>query len=57
MGYFLAGFIIAWFMCHSYTHHMIAAECKRLGGFFVGDTTYKCIAVENTTTSNKENNL
>ncbi len=46
MTQFLLGFIIAWFICHTYTHQMIAAECERLGGFFVGKKTYKCVAVE-----------
>ena len=40
------GFILAWFLCHAYTHYYIANECDRLGGFFVGDKTYKCVAVE-----------
>lgn len=44
---FLLGFIIAWFICHIYTHQMIAAECERLGGFFVNSKTYKCTAITN----------
>lgn len=51
MGKFLLGFIIAWVLCHRYTHIMIASECERLGGFFVGDKTYKCVAIENHTTN------
>lgn len=46
MAYFIAGFILAWVLCSAYTHTMIAAECERLGGFFVNDKTYKCIAIE-----------
>ncbi|MCJ9258839.1 hypothetical protein [Acinetobacter baumannii] len=46
MAWFLLGFIVAWFMCHNYTHSMIASECERLGGFFVGKKVFKCIAVE-----------
>lgn len=42
MGKFLLGFIIAWVLCHRYTHIMIANECERLGGFFVDGKTYKC---------------
>ncbi|ENV33954.1 hypothetical protein [Acinetobacter gerneri] len=42
MGKFLLGFIIAWYLCHRFTHIMIASECERLGGFFVGSKTYKC---------------
>lgn len=46
MGTFLLGFIIAWALCHRYTHIMIAGECEHLGRFFVGGKTYKCVAVE-----------
>jgi hypothetical protein len=42
---FIIGFIIAWLWSDSFTHHKIAAECERLGGFFVGSKTYKCYAV------------
>ncbi|MRA45303.1 hypothetical protein [Acinetobacter pittii] len=42
MGKFLLGFIIAWALCHRYSHIMIANECERLGGFFVGEKTYLC---------------
>lgn len=45
MGKFLLGFVIAWALCHRYTHIMIANECEKLGGFFVGDKTYKCHAI------------
>lgn len=27
-------------------HHTVAAECERLGGFFVGQKVYKCHLVE-----------
>lgn len=50
MGKFLLGFIIAWVLCHRYTHIMIASECEKLGGFFVGSKTYKCIAITNVNT-------
>lgn len=26
-------------------HQAVATECRRLGGFYVGKTTYKCVAV------------
>ena len=45
MGKFLLGFIIAWYLCHKYTHIMVANECEKLGGFFVGSKTYKCHSV------------
>ncbi|QHH96723.1 hypothetical protein [Acinetobacter dispersus] len=47
MGKFLLGFILAWFLCNRYVHLMIAEECRRLGGFFVDGSTFKCIAIEN----------
>lgn len=27
-------------------HLTIAKECKRLGAFYVGGTTFKCVAIE-----------
>lgn len=45
MGNFLLGFIIAWVLCHRYTHIMIAEECEKLGGFFLGSKTFKCVAI------------
>lgn len=51
MGKFLLGFFIAWLLCHRYTHIMIAAECERLGGFFVDGKTYKCVAIESSVTN------
>ncbi|MEG2445791.1 MAG: hypothetical protein RSA22_03825 [Acinetobacter sp.] len=45
MGKFLLGFVIAWVLCHRYTHILIANECEKLGGFFVGNKTYKCHAI------------
>lgn len=47
MGKFLLGLVIGWVLCHRYTHIMIASECERLGGFFVGSKTYKCVAIKN----------
>ncbi|AFU62279.1 hypothetical protein AVV48_gp30 [Acinetobacter phage phiAC-1] len=35
IGFFVS-FVFTWFICSNYTHSMIAAECERLGGFFVG---------------------
>ncbi|RSN84458.1 hypothetical protein EA770_02560 [Acinetobacter baumannii] len=46
MGKFLLGFIIAWVLCHRYVHIMIAEECRRLGGFFVDGSTFRCVAIE-----------
>ncbi|MBJ8477210.1 hypothetical protein [Acinetobacter bereziniae] len=52
MGEFLLGFIIAWALCHRYTHIMVASECERLGGFFVGSKTYKCILINDSEIKN-----
>lgn len=46
MTQFLIGFILAWFLCSLYTHAMIAAECEKLGGFFVGKRVFKCVVIE-----------
>jgi len=43
---FLLGFIVAWVVCSWYTHIYVANECERLGGFFVGEKTYKYIEVK-----------
>lgn len=36
------GWLIGW--CHA--HQTVAKECRTLGGFFVGKTTFKCSAEE-----------
>lgn len=41
----LVGGMVGWFLCHGYVHLMIATECERLGGFFVGEKVFKCVAV------------
>lgn len=45
MGYFILGFLIAWLWSSSVTRNKIAAECERLGGFFIGSKTYRCHAI------------
>ena len=49
MLHFIAGSIVG-LLCFwvgwAYAHQAIATECKRLGGFFVGDTTFKCHTIE-----------
>lgn len=37
---------LAWRMGYEQAHREIANECRRLGGFYVGSTTYRCTAVE-----------
>ena len=38
----LIGFLIGW----SYAHLVVATECKKLGGFYVGKTVFKCVEVK-----------
>ena len=38
----LIGIWLGWIL----THHIIAKECERLGGFFIGKNIYKCNAIE-----------
>lgn len=40
--FLLIGYRIGW----ECAHVTVAAECERLGAFFVGKTTYKCTAIE-----------
>ena len=35
-----------WWIGYQHGHHQVAAECERLGGFFVGKKIYKCHAIE-----------
>ena len=34
----ISGFLVGW----AAAHHMVAAECERLGSFFVDEKTYHC---------------
>lgn len=36
------GFLIGWRVAHL----TVAEECKRLGGFFVDESIFKCVAVD-----------
>lgn len=38
----VVGVVIGW----AQAHRMVAAECERLGSFFVGEKVYRCVAVE-----------
>lgn len=48
---FIVGHCNGWIVAHA----TIAKECERLGGFYVGKKTYKCVEVEeeDNETSNK----
>ena len=38
--------LIAAFATWGIAHNVIATECKRLGGFYVGSSTFKCEEVK-----------
>lgn len=42
MGTFILGVAVGLFFGWAHAHKHIAAECERLGGFFVGEKIYKC---------------
>jgi hypothetical protein len=35
-----------YFLGWAVAHNTVAKECERLGAFYVGTKTYKCIAIE-----------
>ena len=35
------GLLVGWL----YAHQVIASECRRLGGFYVGRSTFKCTEI------------
>ena len=51
IAYFL-GFCIG----KQYAHDTIATECEKLGGFFVGNRTFKCISVSESSDTQRGNN-
>jgi len=40
--FFLAG---GWLSGWYFAHHTVAEECKKLGGFYVGKTVYRCTEI------------
>lgn len=45
----LGCFIVFWCgyqIGYIFTHEYIAQECKKLGGFFVGQQVFKCVKIE-----------
>jgi hypothetical protein len=42
----LVGLLVGYFVGYRYAHLYIAAECKRLGGFFVDSTIFRCVEVD-----------
>jgi hypothetical protein len=45
---------IGWILGYAHAHYVVAAECERLGGFFVGEQVYKCHAIEKREVSDAE---
>lgn len=31
---------------YAYAHHVVAAECEKLGSFYVGKNVYRCTKIE-----------
>lgn len=36
------GFLFGW----EYAHSTVSKECRRLGGFYVGSTVFKCVEIK-----------
>ena len=45
MTEYLVGIIIGWLLGWLVAHSVIATECRRLGGFYVGTKTYRCVEI------------
>lgn len=43
----LLGIIVGAWLGWNTAHVTVAAECERLGGFFVGKKVFKCVEVKN----------
>lgn len=39
---FISGALMAWAIAWGDAHNQVAAECERLGGFFVGSRVFTC---------------
>ena len=50
MSYFLIKILfvllIGMFIGYVYAHVKIGTECKRIGGFYVGKTVFKCVDIK-----------
>lgn len=40
------GILIGWLCGWLHAHNTVAAECKKLGSFYVGNTIFKCTEVK-----------
>lgn len=48
---FIIGLLLGCWLGWVRAHYTIAAECRQLGGFFVGDETFRCISRQADTTT------
>jgi len=42
----LLGVVVGYLIGHRVAHIVVATECERLGGFFVGKQVFKCVKVK-----------
>ncbi|MBH3395825.1 hypothetical protein [Pseudomonas monteilii] len=45
-AYQAAGLLLAYYIGWVRAHYTVAAECERLGGFYVGSKTFRCVKAE-----------
>ena len=45
-AYQAAGLLLAYYIGWVRAHYTVAAECERLGGFYVGSKTLRCVKAE-----------
>jgi hypothetical protein len=43
---FIIGALLGLFLGWTLAHATVARECRRVGGFYVGKATFKCIEVK-----------
>jgi uncharacterized membrane protein YccF (DUF307 family) len=41
----LLALLVGWWLGWAHAHSTVAKECRRLGGFYVNGSTFKCIEV------------
>ena len=46
MFWVLLALIIGWGLGWVTAHHEVATECRHQGSFYVGKTTFKCVAID-----------
>lgn len=50
----LIGLIAGWWLGWGHAHAVVAAECERLGGFFVGNKVFRCVETSGQVFDDKE---